>query len=315
MIIRPSQPADRDAILAFIAEMGFNPRDAATWNGLNMRAMTAWDGATLVAAIPLEPRLLRTHNGTCVHAVHETVVATRPEYRGKGLGSALQQALLDAAPDAAQLATVFREDPASPAYRWYLTNGFTPVVHVDSWFNDNPRDTGASVESFPDGVPEKDGDIEWLRRNSSGQSGGLIDRQQRPLSRWLPVHPYRSRYQFHCVMTRTADRVVGFALLGVGTLHSQTTRADILDFCTLDSSTDLAQPLLDAVCSLAAQNGWTPVRWSLASSDPLTQLAIARAWESRWSFDMLARPLRPEAQPLLAPNAVARWRFAGIDYA
>src|SRR2546421_690610 len=106
LTIRPAQDADRDMLLGFIEEMGFNPRDAATWDGLQMQAMTAWQGDKLIGAIPLEPRPLQAAPGTVVPSIHETVVAIRPEFRGSGIGTKLQQAIFDAPPNNAALVTV-----------------------------------------------------------------------------------------------------------------------------------------------------------------------------------------------------------------
>src|SRR5205814_5271480 len=126
--VRRSTPVDRDAILAFIARMGFNPRDAVTWDGLNMWSMTAWHDDRLVGAISVEPRLLKISATQSVRALHETVVAVDPEFRSGGLGTRLQQALFEQAAGEAECVTVFREDPTSPAYRWYLKNGFTRAM-------------------------------------------------------------------------------------------------------------------------------------------------------------------------------------------
>jgi GNAT superfamily N-acetyltransferase len=318
VIIRPSEPADRDALLAFIAEMGFNPRDAATWDGLKMLAMTAWDGHDLIGAIPLEPRTLQMESDQWVPIVHETVVAVRPEFRGKGLGSQLQQAIADAPPRGAKLATVFREEPDSPTYRWYASSGFAPVIHVDSWFIDNPSEV-ATRDDF-EFLPAEECDDRWpsiekIRRQVLSQSPGLLSRRQRPLKPWLEIHPYRSRYAFHFVTVRQGADLSACALVGVGAMHSQTTRVDILEFCVIDNEPALSRQLLDAVITCAARSGWHPIRWPLASSDPLTQIAAEAGFIARWGFDMLAKPLDASARNIMPAIGGSHGRYAGIDYA
>src|SRR3954470_19961683 len=91
--IRLARPDDRDRILDFIHQMGFNPRDTVTWDTLQMTAMTAWTGDELIGAIPLEPRPLQLAPGNVVTTLHQTAVAVHPDYRGKGIGTRLQRAL------------------------------------------------------------------------------------------------------------------------------------------------------------------------------------------------------------------------------
>lgn len=302
MIIRPSQPADRDRILRFIEEMGFNPRDARTWDGLRMCAMTAWEGDELIGALPLEPRVIQSEEGP-IETVHETVVAVRPESRNRGIGSALQEALFDSPPGGAMLASVFREDPNSPAYRWYIRNGFVPAMRIESWFKGEPRSSDERMERE---VWEcSDPRIDWQCVEESwdrmmGAAGGVISRRQRPLRKWLEVHPYLRRYQFLILIAPS----VGYALLGVGKMHSETTRVDVLELCGAEPSW-----ILKCVEQFAARNNHHPIRWPLAKSDPLREVAQAQKMTSGWSFDMLVRPLngaRPKTD---------KWRYAGTDYA
>jgi GNAT superfamily N-acetyltransferase len=296
--IRLSTPADRDAILAFIARSGFNPRDAVTWDGLKMLAMTAWLEDRLIGSIPLEPRQLRIAGDQTVQTLHETTVAIDPEHRGGGLGSKMQSAIFEQRPLDAEWVTVFREDPASPAYRWYQKNGFSPVMKIHSWFCDHP---------ISDGRPPR----LWFASDPSPPLSALENlkppgRVERELKSWLAIHPYRNRYRFYIV----ADDAGAAALLGVGTMHSQTERADVLDWIAPDA--DGYSNLLAAICNVAAMKDWRPVRIALAAADPLTELVKSLGWESRWTFDMLARPISTELS--LASIQLPQWNYAGIDY-
>jgi GNAT superfamily N-acetyltransferase len=307
--IRWATAQDRDAILAFVADMGFNPRDAVTWDALSMTAVTAWDSdSRLIGAVPLEPRLLRIAPGQCIPTVHETVVAVHPDHRGHGLGSRLQQAIFASPPNDAQLVTVFREEPASPAYRWYIKNGFTPAMHVESWFHDAPRALAAADPFAARAID--DPTIDWpalallRQRCAASHAGGFIDRGSRPLRPWLSVHPYRCRYDFLLVTQPSA-----YALLGIGTMHSQTTRIDVLDWACDGSGS--RGGLIRAVAAFAASHDYRPIRWPLSQSDSNAATLHALGFASRWSFDMLARPLA--GCPSLA-NYLPTWRYFGIDY-
>ncbi len=200
--IRLSTPADTDAILKFIEENGFNPRDKITWVGLQMGAMTAWVGERLIGAIPFEPRTLRISATETIQSIHETVVAVDPEFRGSGIGSQLQQALADDTSAGAKLITVFREEPESAAYRWYLKNKFAPAMNIRSWL---------CFDSAKIAVQSPERNVDDVERLRAINHGGMIDRHTRPLNDWLSVHPYRNRYQFHKITVES-----GYALLGVG---------------------------------------------------------------------------------------------------
>lgn len=317
LTIRLARPDDRGMLLGFIEETGFEPRDADTWDGLRMLAMTAWEGEKLVGAIPLEPRQLQVAPGTVLLSMHETVVAVRPEYRGRGVGTQLQQAVFDQAGDAA-LVTAFCGEPDSRAYGWYIQNGFLPAMRIDSWFWDEPREAGeAEFQALDPLAPGVDWNaIESLRQASTESIGGIVSRQQRTLRMWLPIHPYHGKYTFR-LLTLGGDvsSPQAFALLGIGAMDSQTTRVDVLEFCMPPAQWDRSSLLLRAIGFFAAINGYKPVRWPISQNDPLTRIAKSSGMEVRGTFDMLARALSPAGQYALDPRYTATWRYAGIDYA
>jgi GNAT superfamily N-acetyltransferase len=313
--IRLSRPDERDALLAFIEQMGFNPRDAVTWDALGMFAMTAWLGDRLIGAIPIEPRPLRVAPDRVVWAAHETVVAVHPDYRGGGLGSAMQAALTEcrfpspAGAGVPSLLSVYREDPASPAYRWYLKNHICPATRIASWFCDHSVAPKDSVPTTP--YAPTDPAVPWsvladIWRTARQGHAGFVERAGRPLQTWLAVHPYRHRYRFE-LLIRT-DAPAGYVLLGVGRMHSPVERLDILELVTTGSPADAAR-LLGAVQHHAAGR---PIRWPLAVGDPMTEIARGAGFESRWSFDLLIRPLDPALA--LPPAVTESWIYAGIDY-
>lgn len=306
--IRLSTAADRDRVLAFIARMGFNPRDAVTWDGLNMCAMTAWVDDRLVGAIPLELRLLRVSPTQTIQSLHETVVAVEAEHRSAGLGSQMQQALFDIPPHDARLVTVFREDPASAAYRWYIKNGFTRAMQIQTWAFDEPAKiaggvTGAWHADDP-ALPWREVEQRWAVQS---HRGGVVDRASRPLRRWIAVHPYRNRYEFQIV----ADVHGGYALLGVGQMHSQTPRVELLEMMPASDDPAAAESVVRAAAALAARVTGRPLRLPLASGDPLSSFVQACGARVDWSFDMLARAI--VGMPL-SEDQTAGWRYAGIDF-
>ena len=305
VVIRQSESADRDEILSFIERMGFNSRDSIIWDGLAMSAMTAWEGKRLIGAIPLEPRIMRWADGRNVAAVHETVVAVDPAYRSSGIGSQMQEMIFRDRPNNAELATVFREEPDSRAYMWYRRNGFEPVMHITSWFCDEPSRIAGGQKSIISGIG--DADIPWQKLESL-RSSSLVDPQTRPLRKWLSVHPYRQRYDFRVLSLPS----VGHVLLGIGSMHSQTVRADILQsFCESDSTSAVTE-LLGACATVAVENDWRPIRLPLAACDPWSATVKSMGFRAGWPFDILARPLCGQINP--SPSLSAEWRYAGIDY-
>ncbi len=232
--IRISGAEDRDRILQFIEESGVNPRHAVTWDALQMCAMTAWLGGDLIGAIPLELRVLQVAPGVTVPTVHETVVSVSPNFRAGGIGLRMQQAIFAMRPAEAVLVTVFRGDETSGAYRWYRKSGFEPVMHIESWFLEDPGYSadGSLIQVFELG----DEGIDWSAMARLWHAayvttyGGFVDRQTRPLQKWLSVHPYRKRYEFKVLCSHDQGGTLqAYALVGIGTMHSETTRVDILE--------------------------------------------------------------------------------------
>ncbi|MBU0616159.1 MAG: GNAT family N-acetyltransferase [Planctomycetes bacterium] len=318
--VRLSRPAERDAILRFIEETGFNPRAPQTWDGLGMLAMTAWNGSRLVGAIPLEPRWWQLRPGWVVSTVHQTTVGVLPEFQGRGIGSLMQDAICAHQPPLAAIATVFREDETSLAYRWYLRNGFEPATRVSAWLLDQPRHTRLSteIEVLDPGDPA----IDWTAIDALWRSacvdryGGFVCRERRPLRDWLHVHPYRNRYSFHVLLVRDAGNLVAYAVLGIGQLHSKTTRVEIMEHATRKESPDLVDELCRATLAFTRAHDYRPVRWALAAGDPDAIIARRHGFERDWEFDLLWRPLPSCAVTL--PDVMERtrlWRYHSLDYA
>jgi GNAT superfamily N-acetyltransferase len=296
--IRLSTPADRDVILAFIERMGFTPRDAMTWDNLNMLAMTAWHSDQLIGAIPLEPRELYISPDKTIRVVHETAVAVEESFRNSGVGSKMQTAIAENPPMGAECVTVFREDPQTPAYRWYLRCGFFPLMHIAYWTSRNLLDRASNVELWPadsDSVP-------WDDFDAARSPGRVI----RGLRHWLSIHPYRKQYQFWIIR----DESNSVALLGAGTLHSKQMRADILDFVISDSGK--MESLLRAVSSIAVRKSWPIVRVPMAEHDPGIPVVRALGFEVGWTFDMLGKSLSSEID--LSAAHFSAWRYAGVEF-
>jgi hypothetical protein len=133
-----------------------------------------------------------------------------------------------------------------------------------------------------------------------GGAGGVISRRHRPLREWLEVHPYLRRYQFHILIVPSA----GYALLGLGKMHSETMRVDVLELCG-----DEPSEVLRCVEQFAARHGYRPIRWPLATSDLLREVAQAQKMIPGWDFDMLVRPLKG-----MMPKT-ENWPYSGTDYA
>ncbi|MFM2161333.1 MAG: hypothetical protein RLZZ383_845 [Pseudomonadota bacterium] len=279
--LRMAEATDRDTILAFIEAMGFQPRDPTTWDSLAMTAATAWEGDTLVGAIPVEPRVLIASDGRPTNVLHETVVAVDPKFRSHGIGSALQTLLHRERPCGAELLTVYRELPESGAYRWYVANGFSHATSIISWLWDfKDADLTPSREDSADSAPLRERD----------RLPGCVDPDARPLEGWLAVHPYRRRYTFrtHGYHERA------WALTGMGRMHTSTARLDILDL-TDGGDFDTTRTLLTQLREHALSNGCGAMRLALASNDPRAAIAQELGASAGWPFDLLTRPLTPHA--------------------
>jgi GNAT superfamily N-acetyltransferase len=311
--IRWAEADEAPDILQFIQAMGFNPRDKITWDELEMVAMSAWQGGKLIGAIPLEPRPLKIAGDKSVWTMHETVVAVHPDHRGAGIGSKMQEEIFSTLPAEIELLSVFREEPESPAYRWYIKNNFKPAMRINSWFYEaSPEFKMPEVDLF---VPT-DARLPWdelaeIWQNARQNSSGIVDQTQRDLKTWLSIHPYRKKYDFMIAVERSRlGFPAGYALLGTGTMHSESKRCDILDLVSRGGPKDVSR-LVEQFIPFMFKSGCTSIRWPLTQNDPNTQIAQALGFIKKWSFDMLVRPL-PHSSVLAQPAAFAS--FASIDY-
>jgi GNAT superfamily N-acetyltransferase len=292
--LRPSRPEDAERVLAFIRAMGFTPRDRTTWEALGMCAVLALRGEEVVGAIPIEVRPVKIAPDLTVQWAHQTCVAVHPDLRGGGLGSRLQKLLRSTLPSGTQMMGVYREDPDSPAYRWYVNNGFRKTMTVVSWTKE--LDAGDKDRRASAGLRVEEA---WRLHRTNGC---FVDQTQRSLAKWLEVHPYRSRYRLEIVEVR-----MGYAVLGIGQLHSESTRADVLDFV---ASEEDARELLEQCLARARELKARPLRWALSEHDPLVALAKQSGMTPGWRFDLLIQEIVPGLH-----FDVSSWRYASIDFA
>ena len=308
--LRWAELADQPVLRAFLDRMGFVSRPPETWQALDMSAATAWQGDALVGAIPLEPRRLKLGADCHWRCLQQTTVAVAPELRGQGLGGALQDFLADALAERADAATVFREQPESAGYRWYLANGFRLLQRLWIWAG-----TPAAGEAEPLACrPWRDAAvpldrIEALRRHLSMAGQGLIlPCEDRSLADWLPVHPYAAARRFEIAWQAEP---FAYALLGL----VDGDRLELLEIgCEAQTSEGL-HTLLAGLAPLASQRGVGQVRCILAETDREASEALQKlGFEREFAMDLLAKPLGegPAQQP--DSNDRAHWRHQAIDY-
>jgi hypothetical protein len=187
-------------------------------------------------------------------------------------------------------------------------------MQIDSWFHEEVRTDGIPPIDLYD---PNDSRIHWdlieeIWQTARQTGGGFVNRVERPLKSWLAVHPYRHRYHFSLAVERGREgRAPGYVLFGIGTMHSDAPRLDILELLSTGDG-EGSRWLLDAVLQSHRPKNCTTTRWPLAANDPNTQLARDAGFINNWSFDMLVRPLTAELD--LSPDVTAAWRYAGIDY-
>jgi hypothetical protein len=251
--------------------------------------------------------------GKTVWAMHETVVAVHPDHRGHGIGSCMQEEIVKTLPGEIELLSVFREEPDSAAYRWYLRNQFRPAMQIDSWFYEiAPEFKMPAVDLFvPTDARLPWDELEETWRGARANSSGVVDQRERSLRNWLKVHPYRQKYDFMFAVERSRLGLPpGYALLGTGTMHSEAKRCDILDLVSLGGAADVER-LVKEVTPFVFKAGCTAIRWPLARTDPRREIAEALGFNNKWSFDMLVRPL---AHSSFNPQPSSFASFASIDY-
>lgn len=312
--IRMARADDRDSVLAFIERMGFAPRDRATWDALKMMAVTAWCDGRLIGAIPLEPRPFQLTSYASVPLLQQTMVAVEPAYRGRGIGSRMQETLMAKPPVGGALAGAYLDPAESAAAGWYRRNGFDAVMHVQKWCRDTVCD-GCERVRVEDPLAEM---FDWGPAGQvwdgaiASHSGGFVDRRIRRRPDWLRVHPRRHALRFHLVRRPGEGLLTGYALLGCSQSPTDAPVLEVLEIAA--TSSDVLEQVVRDVLTCAATSACKTVRWMLATTDPACDVARKCGFLPKGGFDMLIRPLTTFRPDGLRPAQVARWRFMGLDH-
>ena len=304
--IRWDRPQDQPAIRAFLARVGFLVRPRETWSALGMSAATAWRDGELVGAIPLEPRPVKLGAAKTLRCLQQTTVAVEPALRGRGIGSALQDFIAAAAAEAggrAQAATVYREEPDSPGYRWYRRNGFAPLQRLRIWSHGGSGG-GAPLRIAAWNDPAVPlAEIEALRLQQDDAGSGLtVVRAARPLAHWLPVHPYARAWRFEIAWSAAP---LAYALLG----RAEEGRRELLESGVAAEGPVPRRRLIEGLIAAG------PLRCMLAESDAEAIAALEATGFTRQSaMDLLAKPLAAGVSLEIDEEDRARWRHHAIDY-
>lgn len=301
-------------VLSFVQAMGYGSRTMTSWVGLSMTAALALSQGRIVGAVPCEVRHILL-GGVSRTVAHETVVAVQEEYRGCGIGSKLQKTLEQTPPAHVEFLSVFREKPESGAYRWYFKNGFRAVMHMSAYieevFQIKPLPPKGNLTlSWFECREAPWADIEILRqKNLPVGVSGCVDTNKRPLETWLAIHPYMSRYRFKILALHQGSVLVGYMVVGIGKLHSEGERIEIMETGCASFIEDGYSCMLDEVRVYAKQHAYVPLRWALSDGDWRIQLLQERGFTKNWAFDFLMKPLHNSS---LEHHQV--WDYRSIDF-
>lgn len=286
---RLSESYDTSSVLRFIEDMGFTSRAQEYWVKNKLQAALCLSpNGDIVGAIPVHPRLLSLGDGQTIVTWHQTVVAVRPELRSTGIGTKLQDLLKrEAVARNVPIMTVYRRDESSNAYRWYSKNGFEDVLPIRSLTAEPLVDVRISPLAFEvqnvEGNYQLNSEIQQFLSNTISENPcGIHKLPDVSLSELHKRGAYSSIYRYECVTLKSDGVIMALAILGVGKLHSDGERVEILLHKEREAMYFLE--LVQRIRNYAYDNNYSPVRIAISQLDPLLLPLCDLGFVDNWGF-------------------------------
>lgn len=311
MLIRPYNSKDLDAVLDIIEKSDSTNRTKETWLGNDMTAIMAFEEERLIGIIPFEPHKIILGKNSEINALWVSAAHVEPEYRGKGIGTKLDDSIKDSFFPEYEAIFVVRKDEGSAAYRWYIKLGYQNLFRILSFKKDVT--SGKGSQDFllleTSGEFEKHGGrlMECFNRNV-GECGGYPERDEKFWIRKFNHHYYKSAYEYKIVAIVENEIIQGYALLGKSNFGDEIDRFDMLEII-IPQEEKIRNDLINAIFSYADKMSLKEVRIQFAEGDSLIKWAEGLGFKKRWETNVLGKYIEFDKKFL-----VKKWKYFHIDY-
>lgn len=275
---------DVEEVLKFVSQGTATPWPLKAWLGCEMGGVVArHQRGEVIGVLPLCPRTF------CVLGLEKRIlfcsaVKVSEDRRGEGIGSRMIDLASEAfCGDGASLAVV-RSDPESPASRWYLANGFRPIVDVVSHVvtaetTRQSSEVRVSIWPLDPTLAVHDHVVDKVL--SLPKDNAVAYRIPRSFSAWrseIASHYYMEQYEAPHVFSAelNSEVLVGLACR---TKMRGLDRFDVLDFEF--SGTEHFSVLATSIGSAFADEFRTLTWWNMSEWESSREGVLHR-WPIRW---------------------------------
>lgn len=295
--LRPFSDEHLEEVLSLIRGSDSTNRSSETWNANGMTAVTAFDGGRLIGALPLERRAFSLGDGRFMDILWISAAHVLPEYRGRGIGTAMDGKIDEYFMPERKAVFVYRGDETSLAYKWYAKLGYREVLPILSFKKDVARpQTGTGggrllLETEED-FRKWEGRLHSCFNRNAGLCGGFPKRPPWFWSDKFRHHYYKEFYRYGIMALTRGEEVSAYAFIGETSLRDDVPRIDILELiCPEDGGA--GDELLGAVMGVAFTRALKEVRIQVSSQEPLLKRVREAGFTSRMRFSMMARIADP----------------------
>ena len=311
ILIKPYHESNMHDVLCLIEQSGFTTRDSETWTANNMSAVLAYDSDKLIGAIPFERFNICLSKNSSTAALWVSAAYVDPDYRSKGIGSLLDEAIKKYFYPEYTIVMVVRKDEGTAAFRWYKKIGYNVVSKIESMrleVSHNKNNTNYKIFESSNSIEKISNHlVECFDRHNYSHLGYPL----RNSSFWLnkfKYHYYKQSY-IYSVLARIIDnKIISYSLLGRTSMNDGVDRLDLLEFVCSDEKHE-QDDTYDAVMHYAHSIGVSELRIQSLEGDYLLKHALNYGFEKRWETNLMAKMLNQNDN---LPKG--NWRFFHVDY-
>jgi GNAT superfamily N-acetyltransferase len=282
-------------VLDMIARSDSTNRSIDTWHGNNMTAILAFNDSELIGAIPLEKRSFSLGKGKFIDILWISGAHVEPDYRSKGIGTAMDQKIKDYYSSEFKAVFAYRGDETSRAYRWYKKLEYCEMLPILSFKKEVRRPEITIQYELWDNeemVRQWESKLFNCFNRYKDFYGGFPQRHRQFWSDKFKTHYYKEFYDYSILALTDNNEILCYAFLGQTSMKDNIPRIDILEI-SMPEDFIIKDSLFNAIMDFAYRHGLTEVRIQLSVQDPHLKWVKKLGFINRWRTNIIGKLFNP----------------------